>query len=68
MSVRIFWRGSAPSKTKDDMAHRIGVINVGSLTNLGIFGCTSQRKMMIHLDQVVPYQEALKGAVGAVGE
>jgi hypothetical protein len=44
---------------KEEMAHRVGVINVGALTTLETFGRTNQRKMMvINLDQLAPYQGA----------
>jgi hypothetical protein len=43
---------------KEDMAHKVGVINVGALTTLETFGCTNRRKMMaINLDQLAPYHE-----------
>lgn len=61
--------GSAPSKKKEDMAHRIGAKNVEALTTLGILGHTSWRMMMaIHLDRLVPYHGAQDGAQGMVGE
>jgi hypothetical protein len=32
---------------KEEMAHRVGVINVGSLTTLETLGHTNQRKRMV---------------------
>jgi hypothetical protein len=50
MSDWTLWRGF-PSETKEETAHRVGAINVVSLTILGTFGCTNQRKVTaINLD------------------
>jgi hypothetical protein len=44
--------GSACSEMKEEMAHRIGAINVRALAALRTSGCTSRRKVMvIHLDR-----------------
>jgi hypothetical protein len=51
--------GSAPSKKKAEMAHRVGAIDVGALTTLRTFGCTNQTKMVVkNLDQLAAYQGA----------
>jgi hypothetical protein len=51
--------GSAPSKTKEKTAYRVGAIIVGALTTLRTFDCTNRRKMgMINLDWFAIYQGA----------
>jgi hypothetical protein len=40
------------------MAYRAGATNVRALTTLRDFGHTNQRKMVINLDQLAPYQAA----------
>jgi hypothetical protein len=42
---------------KEEMAQRVGAINVRALTTLRTFGCTNQRKrMVINLDHLAPYE------------
>jgi hypothetical protein len=48
--------GSAPSKTKEKTAHRVGAGDVGALTTLRTFARTDRKKMMvINLDRLAPY-------------
>jgi hypothetical protein len=39
--------GSAPSKTKEETAHKVGAEDVGAWTSLGTFVLTNQRKMVV---------------------
>jgi hypothetical protein len=50
--------GSVPSETKKKTAHIVGAGNVGAPGILDSFGPTDwkYRKMVIHLDRLVPYQ------------
>jgi hypothetical protein len=51
---------SAFFKTKEEMVHRVGSINVGALTTLGTFGPSNRRKLVVNLDQFTPYQGATR--------
>jgi hypothetical protein len=49
--------GLAPSKMEEQITHRVGAINVGSLTTLGTSGSINWWKVMvIQLDLLAPYQ------------
>jgi hypothetical protein len=52
--------GSAPSETKEEMAHRVRAGDLGALITLGSFACTEhKRRMMVeHLDQLASYEGA----------
>jgi hypothetical protein len=45
MRVRILWRGSAPSKTKEETTdNSLRATDVGTLTIFGTFSCTNRKK------------------------
>jgi hypothetical protein len=60
---------------KEETASSLEAIDVGALTTFRTFARSNRRKMMVvHLDQLAPYERAAQhgglkeGSVGAVGE
>jgi hypothetical protein len=51
--------GPAPCETEKETAHRLRAMDIGALTNLGIFARTNWRKVIvINLDWLTPYHHA----------
>jgi hypothetical protein len=54
--------GVGPSKTKEETTYKeVRASDIGALTTLGIFALTDRksRMMVVHLDQLAPYQGAV---------
>jgi hypothetical protein len=64
--------GSAPSKTKEETINNsLRAMDIGSLTTFGTSTFTDQRKVLINLEHLAPYETTTqKGSLkeGTVGE
>jgi hypothetical protein len=56
-------KGSAPSETKEETAHRVRAGDVGALATLGSFDPTDRksRMLVINLNRLTPYEETAQG-------
>jgi hypothetical protein len=54
--------GQPPSEMKEEPAHRVRAVDVGTLNTLWSFACTDckQRMMVIQLNRLVPNEGAIQ--------